>query len=223
MGRIRDVMCPLRAVHPLSLSPLAPWFISGYSFPPKALGGKESSPRKIRTNVRASLFLLITQSAWHHLHGNFPHVQAFFQNAASVSWSKFNSSAITLPVNHVFESAKSLTFSAFSWVPPHGLLTVHHLRHLLTYSETSCGSQNSLLWPLLLFSAEFLTCRLQIAFTSWKLHYFHQIILMNLCNMKCRSLVFSDASTKLTFSSRKYCFFKVKSFYNICQGCVYTR
>lgn len=140
MGRIRDVMCPLRAILPLSLSPLAPWFISGYS-----LGGEESSPRKIRTNVRTSLFLLITQSAWHRLHGNFPHVQAFFQNAASVSWSKFNSSAITLTVNHVFESAKSLTFSAFSWVPPHGRLTVHHLRHLLTYSETSCGSQNSLL------------------------------------------------------------------------------
>ena len=99
--------------------------------------------------------------------GNKPGRETFlmfkfsFRTRASVSWSKFNSSAITLTVNHVFESAKSLTFSAFSWVPPHDRMTVHHLRHFLTYSKTSRGSQNSLLWLLLLLQCR-ISC-LQIA------------------------------------------------------------
>lgn len=80
---------------------------------------------------------------------------SFLSEREHLSRSKFNSSAITLTVNHVFGSAKSLTFSAFSWVPLHDRMTVRHLRHLLTCSTVSCGSQNSLLLLLLLIRLNF--------------------------------------------------------------------
>ena len=154
MGYIRDVMCPLRTLHPLSLSSLVPWFISGYGFPPEALFHPAPSERSEQMSglccFCSSLKALGTVFTETFLMFKFS-----FRTWASVSWSKFNSSAITLTLNHVFESAKSLTFSAFSWVPLHDRMTVRHLRHLLTCSKVSCGSQNSFLLLLLLIMLNF--------------------------------------------------------------------
>ena len=159
MGHIRDVMCPLRTVHPLSLSPFAPWCIPGYSFPPNALFHPAPSERSEQMSGLCC-FCSSLKALGTVFTETFLMFESSFRTRASVSWSKFNSSAITLTVNHVFESAKSLTFAAFSWVPPHDRMTVHHLRHFLTYSKI-CGSQNSLFWLLLLLQCRI--SRLQIA------------------------------------------------------------
>ena len=220
MGHIRDVMCPLRTVHPLSLSPFAPWCISGYSFPPNALFHPAPSERSEQMSglcCFCSSLKALAQSS---------------QKLSSCSSLLSEREHLSLGLNLALQPSLSQLIMYLNqpnlWPFQLFLGFLHMIAWLYITWDISSPTLKSVAVKTpcsgfcFFYNAEFLACRLRIGFTSGELCSFRQIILMNLCNMKCHSLVFSDASTKLTFSSRKYCFFKVKSFYNICQSCVYT-
>lgn len=221
MGRIRDVLCPLRTVHPLSLvllllgSFLVTLFLLKHYFtqlPPK----DQNKCQDFAVSV-------------HHS----KHLAQSSQKLSSCSSFLSEREHLSLGLNLTLQPSLSQLIMYLNQPNLWPFQLFLGFLHTIAWLYITWDISSPTLKPpvavktpcsgfCFFYNAEFLACRLQIGFTSWKLRSFRQIILMNLCNMKCHSLVFSDASTKLTSSSRKYYFFKVKSFYNICQSCVYT-
>lgn len=156
-GSTGDVMCLPKPLFLLSLSSLAPWFTPGHSSLPKA-SYHPASLWKLSTNVKTLLLLFVTQSASCSLHRNFPHVRVFFQNMrASVPWYKLNSSAIILTVNHVLESAKPLTFSAFPCVLY--MIAWPYIAWDIFSPALKSPEAGKVSWSCFFYNARFLTCR----------------------------------------------------------------